>query len=71
LAVAFACVIALMGLGLVDPILPGLAKDLHASQSQVELLFSSYILSMGIAMLLTSTISSWLGAKRTLLVVWF
>lgn len=64
---AFACVIAFMGLGLVDPILPGLAKDLHASQSQVELLFSSYILSMGIAMLLTSTVSSWLGAKRTLL----
>ena len=52
-AVAFACVIAFMGLGLVDPILPGLAKDLHASPSQVELLFSSYILSMGIAMLIT------------------
>jgi len=56
-----------MGLGLVDPILPGLAKSLHASQSQVELLFSSYTLSMGIAMLVTSTVSSWLGAKRTLL----
>ena len=56
-----------MGLGLVDPILPSLAKDLHASPSQVELLFSSYILSMGIAMLVTSTVSSWLGPKRTLL----
>src|SRR5258708_15894421 len=56
-----------MGLGLVDPILPGLAKDLHASPSQVELLFSSYTLSMGIAMLVTSTVSSWLGAKWTLL----
>jgi MFS transporter, ACDE family, multidrug resistance protein len=66
-AVAFTCVIAFMGLGLVDPILPGLAKDLHASQSQVELLFSSYTLSMGIAMLVTSTVSSWLGAKRTLI----
>ena len=66
-AVAFACVIAFMGLGLVDPILPSLAKDLHASPSQVELLFSSYILSMGIAMLVTSTVSSWLGPKRTLL----
>jgi predicted MFS family arabinose efflux permease len=66
-AVAFACVIAFMGLGLVDPILPGLAKDLHASPSQVELLFSSYSLSMGIAMLVTSTVSSWLGAKWTLL----
>ncbi len=66
-AVAFACVIAFMGLGLVDPILPSLAKDLHARPSQVELLFSSYILCMGIAMLVTSTVSSWLGAKRTLL----
>ena len=67
-AVAFACVIAFMGLGLVDPILPGLAKDLHATPSQVELLFSSYTLCMGIAMLVTSTISSWLGAKKALLV---
>lgn len=66
-AVAFACVIAFMGLGLVDPILPGLAKDLHATPSQVELLFSSYTLCMGIAMLVTSTISSWLGAKPALL----
>jgi MFS transporter, ACDE family, multidrug resistance protein len=66
-AVAFACVIAFMGLGLVDPILPSLAKDLHARPSQVELLFSSYILCMGVAMLITSTVSSWLGAKRTLL----
>jgi MFS transporter, ACDE family, multidrug resistance protein len=66
-AVAFACVIAFMGLGLVDPILPSLAKDLNARPSQVELLFSSYILFMGVAMLITSTVSSWLGAKRTLL----
>jgi MFS family permease len=66
-AVAFACVIAFMGLGLVDPILPSLAKDLHARPSQVELLFSSYILVMGVAMLITSTISSRFGAKRTLL----
>ena len=67
-AVAFACVIAFMGLGLVDPILPGLAKDLHATPSQVELLFSSYTLCMGVAMLVTSTVSSWVGPKRALLV---
>jgi MFS family permease len=66
-AVAVACVIAFMGLGLVDPILPGLAKDLNATPSQVELLFSSYTLSTGVAMLITSTVSSWLGAKKTLL----
>jgi MFS transporter, ACDE family, multidrug resistance protein len=66
-AVALACVIAFMGLGLVDPILPTLANDLNARPSQVELLFSSYILCMGVAMLITSTVSSWIGAKRTLL----
>src|ERR687886_699659 len=65
-AVAFACVIAFMGLGLVDPILPAIARSLHATPSQVELLFSSYTLCMGVAMLVTSTVSSWLGAKRTL-----
>lgn len=66
-AVAFACVIAFMGLGLVDPILPTLAKQLQASPSQVELLFTSYILCMALAMLVTSTVSSWIGAKRTLI----
>lgn len=66
-AVGFACVIAFMGLGLVDPILPSLARDLHATTSQVELLFTSYTLCMGVAMLVTSTISSWLGAKNTLI----
>jgi MFS family permease len=66
-AVAVACVIAFMGLGLVDPILPGLAKDLNPTPSQVELLFSSYTLSTGVAMLITSTVSSWVGAKKTLL----
>jgi MFS transporter, ACDE family, multidrug resistance protein len=66
-AVAFACVIAFMGLGLVDPILPTLAKQLQATPSQVELLFTSYILCMALAMLVTSTVSSWIGIKRTLI----
>jgi MFS family permease len=66
-AVAFACVIAFMGLGLVDPILPTLARQLQATPSQVELLFTSYILCMALAMLVTSTISSLIGIKRTLI----
>src|ERR1700694_4854152 len=66
-AVAFACVIAFMGLGLVDPILPTLAKQLQATPSQVELLFTSYILCMALAMLITSTVSSLIGIKRTLI----
>ena len=66
-AVAFACVIAFMGIGLVDPILPAIATDLHASPSQVELLFTSYFAITGVSMLVTGVVSSRLGAKRTLL----
>ena len=40
-AVAFACVISFMGIGLVDPILPALRVKLHATPSQVELLCCS------------------------------
>ena len=39
-AVAFACVIAFMGIGLVDPILPAIAESLEATPTQTELLFT-------------------------------
>ena len=67
-SVAFACVIAFMGIGLVDPILKPIADDLGASASQVSLLFTSYMAVMGVAMLGTGWVSSRVGAKRTLLV---
>jgi MFS transporter, ACDE family, multidrug resistance protein len=66
-AVAFACVIAFMGIGLVDPILKSIAAQLHASPSQVSLLFTSYMAIMGVAMLVTGVVSSRIGAKRTLM----
>ncbi|KRE52733.1 MFS transporter [Phycicoccus sp. Soil748] len=66
-SVAFACVIAFMGIGLVDPILKPIADDLGASASQVSLLFTSYMAVMGVAMLVTGWVSSRAGAKRTLL----
>ncbi len=66
-AVAFACVIAFMGIGLVDPILKPIADELGASPSQVSLLFTSYMAVMGLAMLVTGVVSSRLGSKRTLL----
>jgi predicted MFS family arabinose efflux permease len=66
-AVAFACVISFMGIGLVDPILPALSKQLHASTSQVELLFTSYLVVTAVAMLVTGWVSSRIGAKRTLI----
>ncbi|GAA2249464.1 MFS transporter [Herbiconiux moechotypicola] len=67
-AVAFACVIAFMGIGLVDPILPAIAESLHASQTQTSLLFTSYLLITGFAMLFTSWLSTRIGARKTLLV---
>jgi MFS transporter, ACDE family, multidrug resistance protein len=66
-AVAFACVISFMGIGLVDPILPSLAGKLHASPSQVELLFTSYLVVTAVMMLITGWVSSRIGAKRTLI----
>ncbi|GGL13781.1 MFS transporter [Mangrovihabitans endophyticus] len=67
-AVAFACVISFMGIGLVDPILPALASSLHASPSQVSLLFTSYLVVTAVAMLVVGWVSSRFGAKRTLVI---
>ncbi|MEO6881737.1 MAG: MFS transporter, partial [Mycobacteriaceae bacterium] len=57
-----------MGIGLVDPILPALSDKLHATPSQVTLLFTSYLVVTAFAMLVTGAVSSVLGAKRTLVV---
>ncbi len=67
-AVAFASVVAFMGIGLVDPILPAIAESLKASPTETELLFTSYLLVTGLAMLITSWISSRIGAKATLMI---
>jgi ACDE family multidrug resistance protein len=66
-AVFFASIIAFMGIGLVDPILPAIAAKLHASHSDVTLLFTSYNAVMAVAMLITGAVSSKFGIKRTLL----
>jgi ACDE family multidrug resistance protein len=66
-AVAFACVVSFMGIGLVDPILPALSTQLDASPSQVTLLFTSYLVVTAVAMLGTGWVSSRLGAKKTLI----
>jgi MFS family permease len=66
-AVALACVVSFMGIGLVDPILPAISHQLHASPSEVTLLFTSYLVVTAVAMLITNWVSSWLGAKKTLI----
>lgn len=67
-AVAFASVVAFMGIGLVDPILKPIADNLNASPSQVSLLFTSYMAVMGVAMLITGVVSSRIGPKNALLI---
>jgi MFS family permease len=67
-ATAFAAVVAFMGIGLVDPILPAIAKGLKATPSQVSLLFTSYFLITAVAMLVTGFVSSRIGGKKTLLI---
>jgi MFS family permease len=56
-----------MGIGLVDPILPALSKQLDATPAQVSLLFTSYLVVTAVAMLVTNWVSSRIGAKRTLM----
>ncbi|WP_255952314.1 MFS transporter [Streptomyces odontomachi] len=65
---AGASVVAFMGIGLVDPILPSIAKGLQANPSQVSLLFTSYFLITAVAMLVTGFVSSRIGGRKTLLV---
>src|SRR3977135_4463654 len=66
-ATAFAAAVAFMGIGLVDPILPSIAKGLHASPWQVEMLFTSYIVVMALAMFFTGVAATRMGAKGTML----
>lgn len=66
-AIAFACAVSFMGIGLVDPILPAISAELEASASQTMLLFTSYLLITSIAMFFSGFISSRLGLRATLL----
>jgi MFS family permease len=65
-AIAFACAISFMGIGLVDPILPAISHELGASASQTMLLFTSYLFITGIAMFFTSWVSGLIGVRWTL-----
>ncbi|PRI10401.1 MFS transporter [Leucobacter massiliensis] len=65
-AIAFACAISFMGIGLVDPILPAISEELGASPSETMLLFTSYLFITGVAMFFTSWVSGLIGVKWTL-----
>lgn len=67
-ALAFACAVSFMGIGLVDPILPAISSELNATPTQTMLLFTSYLLITAIAMFFSAFTSSRIGVKRTLLI---
>ena len=67
-ALAFACAVSFMGIGLVDPILPAISRELNASPTQTKLLFTSYLLITALAMFFSAFISSRIGVKTTLLI---
>ena len=67
-ALAFACAVSFMGIGLVDPILPAISRELDASPTQTMLLFTSYLLITALAMFFSAFISSRIGVKTTLLI---
>lgn len=66
-ALFIASITALMGIGLVGPVLPTISKQLAASPSEVTLLYTSYNAVMCVATLITGVVSTRLGIKNTLL----
>lgn len=66
-AVAFAAFIAFMGIGVVDPLLPLIGRDMGASPFQIEWLFTSYIAVMSLSMFISGYFSTRFGGKKTLI----
>ncbi|MDI3317262.1 MAG: MFS transporter [Bacillota bacterium] len=66
-ATAFGVLIAFMGIGVVDPIMPLIGRAMGLSTAQVEWLFTSYIAVMSLAMLVSGVLATRWGARRVLL----
>lgn len=67
LATALATFGSFLGIGIVDPILPSIARELGASHFMVMFLFTSYLLIMGLANLVAGALATRIGSKRTML----
>jgi len=67
-AVTAACLIAFMGVGVVDPILPEIGHQLGATPTQVELLFTTYLGVMAIMTLFAGNIGARVGRRRVALI---
>lgn len=63
---AFSTFLAFMGMGVVDPILPDIAKQLGATSWQVELLFSAYIMMMAVIMIPAGMLAGKFGDKAVM-----
>ena len=67
MAIAFSTFIAFMGIGVVDPLLPLIGRQMGATPFQVEWLFTSYIAVMSLSMFISGYFSTRFGSKRTLI----
>ncbi|MEW1835594.1 MFS transporter [Microbacterium sp. NPDC079995] len=66
-AIAFAAMIAFMGIGLVGPILPTVAAQLHAAPVETSFLFTSYLAVTASAMFFTSWLSTRIGTRAVMI----
>lgn len=64
----FAAFLAFMGMGVVDPILPVIAKQIGAKHWEVEMLFSAYIFTMAFIMIPAGMASNRFGEKKVMVV---
>lgn len=64
----FATFLAFMGIGVVDPLLPTIAKSIGANSWQIEMLFTAYIFTMAIMMIPSGIISTKLGNKKMMVI---
>ncbi len=68
IAIAFSTFIAFMGIGVVDPLLPLIGREMGATPFQVEWLFTSYIAVMSLSMFISRYFSTRFGSKKTLII---
>ncbi|MFA9418007.1 MFS transporter [Natrinema sp. HArc-T2] len=66
LATALATFVSFLGIGVVDPILPSIAREMGASHFMVMFLFTSYLLVMGLANLVAGALATRFGSKNTM-----
>ncbi|WP_371377066.1 MFS transporter [Sporomusa aerivorans] len=61
--IAFATFLAFMGIGVVDPILPVIAKQIGAKHWEIEMLFTAYIFTMAFIMVPAGLAANRFGEK--------